>query len=113
MAPHKDPARLPITDQLKLIREELEDQGLNISNIKYSQRSQAEQTKLERIDIKGLSKRFDQQDKKFDKLYKLIDGFTGRIKSQDIEIAAASTRSEDHETRISKMEGKSYNPATT
>jgi len=71
MGPHKDPAKLPVSDQLKLVREELEDQGLDISNIKFELKSLSEQSKLTRIDIKDLSKRFDRQDKKFDKLFKL------------------------------------------
>lgn len=76
----------------------------DFSVVKSKLRSHDDQFKLIRLDIKGLSKRFDKQDRKFEKLYNLISKFTGRINTQDKEIAAIAFRKEEHEARIKKLE---------
>ncbi len=92
MPPHKDPAKLPTNDQLKLLRDGVDRMEWDFSVIKSKQRSHDDQFKLIKVEFKTLNKRFDRQDKKFDKLYKLISGFVGRIKSQDEEIGTLNVR---------------------
>ncbi len=118
MGPHKDPAKLPVDDQLKLLRNSIDGIASDVSFQGMRLRSVESQVKIVRTeikdvgkDVKDLNKKFDQQDKNFKKLYNMIDKFTGRIRKQDGEIAAIAFRKEEHETRISKLENKVF--ATT
>jgi len=92
MTPHKDPAKLPVNDQLQLLRDDIEEVKWDTSSIKMKLGSHDDQFKLLRSDTKELKKRFDRQDKKFEKLYNMISKFVGRIKSQDDEIGAINAR---------------------
>lgn len=51
----------------------------------------------------AMEKRFD---KKFDKLYALIDGFTGRIKKQDEEIVTLHLHIQRLEKRVAALESR-------
>lgn len=99
MTPHKSPANLPVDDQLKLLRNTIDDIQLDTSATHVKLQVVQNDLGILKVEIKdvknevrGLNRRFDQQDKKFDKLYKLISGFVGRIKSQDEEIGTLNVR---------------------
>lgn len=99
MTPHKNPANLPVDDQLKLLRNTIDDIQLDTSATHVKLQVVQNDLGILKVEIKdvknevrGLNRRFDQQDKKFDKLYKLISGFVGRIKSQDEEIGTLNVR---------------------
>lgn len=99
MTPHKNLANLPVDDQLKLLRNTIDDIQLDTSATHVKLQVVQNDLGILKVEIKdvknevrGLNRRFDQQDKKFDKLYKLISGFVGRIKSQDEEIGTLNMR---------------------
>ena len=73
MGQHKDPAKLPVNDQLQLLRDDVEEVKWDTSSIKMKLRSHDDQFKLLRSDTKDLKKRFDQQDKYFKKLYDMLE----------------------------------------
>ena len=106
MTPHRT---LPIDEVLHRIDMELSDIGTSLKKNDARFKKHDGEFKFVRDEIKGLHKKFDQQDRKLEtwksQLFDKIDNFLGRIDSQDKEIAAIGFRKEEHEDRISKLEG--------
>lgn len=120
MVPHKDPSILPIDDQVKLVRDKLDEIAWDLATVKTKQRVQDDTLNVIRIDlkgtrsdIKGLAKQFRNQDQKFDswksKIHTLIDkGFTSKAKILDDEVGVLNTRTVDLRKRVEKLETQQF-----
>ncbi len=72
MPPHKNPFSLPVEDQLKLIRESIEETGSDVYGIKVRQRRHDDQLRLIRIESKDTYKMMN-------KLYKSMEKWKSDI----------------------------------
>lgn len=103
MTPHKDLTKLPVDDQLKLLRNTIDDTNYEVSAQGVKLRVVHNDLKILRTEVKDVRTEVKQISKKIDKLYNMISGFIGRIKGQDQEIAAIAFRKEEHETGLSRL----------
>jgi len=109
MVPHKDPSSLPVNNQVKLVRDKLDEIAWDLAAVKTKQRVQDDTLNVIRIDqkgtrsdIKSLAKQFRNQDQKFDrwksKIHTLIDeappDLTVGVSSPRASSGAESLRSE-------------------
>lgn len=101
MGPHKNPDKLAVEDQLKLLRKSTDDMQFELSANTVKLEVTKNQVEILRTEVKDLRREIKQ---KFDKIMDRIDEFIGRINTQDKEIAAIAFRKEEHETRIKKLE---------
>jgi len=120
MGPHKDPAKLPLDDQLKLLRNTVDEIASDVSFQGMRLRSVESQVKIVRTEIKdigkevkGLNKRFDKQEQLFEKwkneiLTAIDSSFTKPVNDLQIDHAAQQSRLEEHQEDIGKLKVKVF-----
>ena len=103
MTPHKEPAKLPVDDQLKLLRNtmdktsyEVSAQGIKLEVVHNEVKILRTEVKDVNQEVKKINRRFDKQERTFEKwkdqLFNKIDKFMGRINTQEQEIGAINAR---------------------
>lgn len=85
--------KLSQSDQFKLLRDELRDFKMEIRRSSLSKYNVQEDIKILKTDVRDMQKTWEKAFFKFrSELFDKIDGFVGRIKSQDDEIGAINAR---------------------
>jgi len=85
--------KLSVTDQLKVIRGEIDDINYSVGSIKIKMELYSDQFSLVRTEIKDIGRKLDQQEQKFEKwrsdIHNLIDkGFTSKAKKLERAVFA-------------------------
>lgn len=96
--------KLSQSDQFKLLREEFRDLKMEIRRSSLSKYNLQDDIKILKTDVRDLQKTWEKAFFKFrSELFDKIDGFVGRIKSQDEEIGTINVRVSRLEKPIQAM----------
>ncbi len=121
MGPHKDPAKLPVDDQLKLLRNTVDEIASDVSFQGMRLRSVESQVKIIRTELKDLSKDmrkgFNEMQRAFTKwrneIFTKIDGsYAKPIFDLQNDNTASLFRQKVQQEEIDKLKVKVFGSAT-